>query len=662
MATRFLPLAAFASLLAVIASCTDETALVTSAPATGDEAELTSAEQDFKPARPATAVTSTAAWLTPCRDEAGCYVRLEQNGGDASRTALVHITYADGTTDNLTLTQSATPATRAERAELLRSHGVGYGYYGFEAEKNSPDYLTSQVFNLARMQTKYPELASELYDEDLQPELVYPAASATNFARYLHQTLLQGSFNADLVVFAADISKKSNLVETAVKRAMYMHGAARYRLARKQLRTANLAAYAQQYPDLLTASFREALDKIKSAPGGGAMLLQVDSLLTRFGTHIVTDATTGGTVDYDLKITRNYFIQQAEEELFSKTVIKGLLGTLTEQEMQTHYTFNDDEYSLDLHVRGGDMNLINRSILSTDFLKGERVSDAPFRSWIASIHSTGIDRNDELINMDILPLYRVIPDRDVQRLVRARMEGNVKDLAQVLGNGFFSNTAFRLDNPAVRSRIGGTYVTTEHPDMVNIISEDRIAATIAREWVPEISRDERVCVAYPVEMRRPDFSDGLCLHGGRAYRVRWCYNAFVTEDLGPAAGDSIYLNNGVLEPQRNPTLSYYPAHPVLYAEWPGAVTTAGAITGQPYPAMKFLGRVYIDRATRYNNLPGWSYADGADDLKNYPDFAAGAALYPALLLPDRSGENHFKQRMTMNPDYEYYYNPREITY
>ena len=74
----------------------------------------------------------------------------------------------------------------------------------------------------------------------------------------------------------------------------------------------------KEYPELLTHSFRKAIEDLSRHPSD---IMALDSFLVRFGTHVVQSATLGGKLDLHVSVSQQSFDTYEEEGLFSENTI-----------------------------------------------------------------------------------------------------------------------------------------------------------------------------------------------------------------------------------------------------------------------------------------------------------------------------------------------------
>lgn len=600
-------------------------------------------------------------------------VYFEQNADNTPRQSEVCLYMSDGSTKKLYFSQEAYTRSSNDKDILVRSHGVGFGFLGLVGKNCDLNYLTCQIVNLNKIKNKYNEaLAGEqLYAEDLSTYVKCKIDSFSNFAKYVQRTDFDIDASISIPIFRADIERKKYLVEQANKHYNYISGYANVVKSKKYISYLDIAAAAKEdCPEILTCSFRDAIKKIKDNSSNTTF---VDSFLTRFGTHVITEAYIGGNLNLDAVISRNIYKDEFRDSDSTSVSVKAFISfydKAKEESLQKENNNEDVIYNVSYEVKGGETRDINNALYNASTIKDAKtIDDKTIMDWIRSIKydTTDVSNNNvEMVQMEIKPIYKIIPDEKVSTIVKERMLGqHLSDLSEILGDTYYANTSFPAHPTSTTCKMGGTSKTFNNPYMVNILSEDRYAATIAKEWIPEISTTDLVQVAYLIDHRAPDFSNGLCLYGGKAYAVKWTSDSISLHTLGTTASDSIYINNGILEYKRNNLLTYRPSHTVYYAEWPGSIGTDGNLQNNNgyYGCYKFLGNVYLNDASNqeFINLPNWTYK-AVSANKKYQNLIQ---IYHPLdkFYTGLSTANVGAARtMTMDEDYQFYYNENEITY
>ena len=164
-------------------------------------------------------------------------------------------------------------------------------------------------------------------------------------------------------------------------------------------------------------------------------------------------------------------------------------------------------------------------------------------------------------------------------------------------------------------------------------------ATVCHEKIDAISPTEKVWVAYPIYGQQINTASGLCIHGGRAWRVVWLYGGMSVEEIRTEddPDGTVYMNAGVLEPEEVSAYTYLNSKSVVAYEWPFAIKPDGTIDrSKPWYYTRKEGYDFLlydrngnEQSGSLAGLPNWFYVDS-------------------------------RERMVRSSNYFYYYSPIEV--
>ncbi len=521
-----------------------------------------------------------------------------------------------------------TDYTRAvmEGERLIYTHGVGFSYNGLYGEYCNAADVRCQVIDLDSLR-KYDRsnIYRVIYNSGEQEEY----KDGFSLTEYVQNTYVSADAEADVaIVFAGSVQANFNIWQHGLTNSYFCKSTASVGLKTSFIDEESLAVVIKRYDygeRLLTRNFREALARLKKQledPSVDKRRIAIDSLIARYGTHVVTSSTIGGSIELEMRINTDTLRTIYDKKLIADMTLAVYKNRqMSENEQKTYHVLNSADCRLT--VRGGNTSLIDSHVIG--FKWGEnRLKGADVSQWKESVNES----TAAMTSMSMIPIWKVIPDQDLAKRVEAHITGESELLLELYGYQNFVSTKF----PAHPQTDKGGYGC-------NILTAGRYVAAVYQERVNAISQDEDVWVAYPVYNQQVNLASGLCIYNGVAYRVGWQFNNLHVEQLNTTdvPADTIYMNGGVLEPFSKKGLKYLGGKPVVAYEWPSAINTAGSVnTAAPWYYVYKRGNYFylrsrdgMEQTGMLGGLPNWSY-------------------------------NTTWQRMVRNGDYYYYYNEKEV--
>lgn len=545
--------------------------------------------------------------------------------------------------------------SRAEQQNLKRWGGMGFTYdavYGSKCDLNS---LRGQALNADALQQ------INKLRESRKTKMKDYTEVAHSFAEYCQVTNLSANLKADVVVYNVDYEKAAAIFEQGMDTTYVFHNQTdltAYTAKIDTLEFDSLRAQLFAEPErFLSPGFRYAIDKIRRDKGQN--LIVVDSFIDIYGTHVITEVELGAQLKLDMmtnrKVLRDYALESTIKEQHLNLFFYNKDETTTEiaQELMTQILNNS---TFHLEVKGGETKMFNSLIVNPSPNNPAATSET-LNEWVKSIDQEGL-KNVELIEMKVIPIWYFIPDTFVANLVHSRIEATAPTMQALFGNLNFVNVSFNPNEQQVVTRMNGKSTTFNNPWVYNILANNRVVATVCREWVPELSLTEPVNVAYPVYDNKIDLSGGLTVWHDSICHVAWLYDQFVIRrDTLPAGdrGDRFYLTCGMLTTSPYTNQTYQKGTPIIGYEWPGSINIDGSTAASGWrTTRKFLGNFYLENAGSYSNLPGWYYQETWPGNAHYVQLVGKSAFAVSGIQSD-----HLNGRMVRNPKYTYYYNPNE---
>lgn len=576
---------------------------------------------------------------------------IEQNDDRHEREATVVYTCQDGSQTVCRLRQQ--PATRsAAAANFVRHHGVGYSYDAVSGGYCDLAFLRCQVINRAVVEAleQGDDVLETMKVEDYLHETNYGSYTAMSVEDYVQRNHFTADMDAELILFNGDASATLDVFEEGKVESYIHHNEVVMPRAYYHLEADAVAENSKDHPILLTSSFRRAVEALRQTDANDWKA--VDDFINDYGTHVVTSAWLGAKLEMDIQVERRKWHTLTDKLIDVDFSIRSVF--------KASYASGDEKEVLDslsdcrcrVNVLGGDLSKLTAVINMTSFGKTQgTANEQMLTDWMNSVlyDSDNLqESNVELTDMEVTPIWELISDAQTATRVRARIVSDASLMQQLLGNRNFINTSFTAHPASVSCRIGDKKQTFQNPDVVDVVSANRYVATVCREWVPEITDEEKVWVAYPIYEGYVKLGSGICIYGDEAYGVAWQTDHFEVKKLGTAPSDgNVYMTLGSLQPAKSDNMTYQESHLVLGCERPGGIGVDGSLAGVMKKVQKHFGHFYLEDTARYDNLPNWSYA---------ADAPSEQAVYPSYI------GNEWKNRMRRNDDYTYVLNITEIGY
>lgn len=589
---------------------------------------------------------------------------LEQNDDHGERTATLSIVYADGYACQTRLLQTTAHAASAH-TRFLHNYGVGYSYDAIYGRACNLDDVRCQILNRAVVDECMEESGEDLLlvdylHRDQGKESVYYTK-----AEYVHDCYLTVDADAACtLLFSASIQADMGIAEDGKAETYTLRNSTIAQRGVMELDHKSLYDYIDDYPNMLTSSFRHSIDHLKSFVKDRGLApnweVAVDSFLTIYGTHVVTEATFGGEISIDLELAeKDYWTLERNGVVAQGELLKGLAKAeySTEAEKLTHTVLNDSKCHI--KVVGGDASTVDR-LTSMSIYKTGSITATAIADWQTSVKFSDVneeDNNSELIDMSVAPIWEFIPDEAVARMVENRVNGNVDNLIKLLGNRNFINTSFPMpkgDNVVVPFADGAGTLHQVDADIVDVIYAGRHVAAICKETIPEISSDD-LWVVYPIYEGKLLMENGLtALPDGSCYNVCWNGLRFsvLKYDSLMTRTDTVYITAGV------PSFTGYSNIPYEAGRWlpdiemQNPINIDGTFNAgcKCYGVKKYFGHFYLNAPdselhSALTGIPNWSYCEELpQEYLNYLQYFDAT---------------RYTRRMVRNDYYRYIYNPFE---
>lgn len=523
--------------------------------------------------------------------------------------------------------------TRAEdvetHAKFLRNFGVGYSYDAVRGSYCDWHDIRSQVVNRHFVENMEEKLfhMSNYRTSSVNQTFEY---SKRDYVANVH---LEYREEVDLGLYGGTKRTHQNFIEDGVQETYYFMLEERQQLAEHYLSYASLLSSYRKQPDMLTLSFRNAVEHLTQTYEED--IAAVDSFINVWGTHVIVGATLGGSLNIDLM---NYAWRWNDEAKIDQWTTEEFLKKKKEKEK--HDTQNEYQWlthaRLNITAKGGDQSTLT-NLLGEYRPDGSRsFSTDGIAQWRSSLYYDPYDEensNVELISMRVIPIWEfadVVNNRVALR-IKAAIQQDAAMQQQLLGNWNFFDTSFPVRYPTVACQYrntSGDWQRYERSDdgsmVVNIVSGGRYVATVCHETIE--GKDLWVC--YPIYEGKVKLACGVGVDVNQfAYNVKWVGGKATVTLTGEMAGDTFYITAGAVRVKPTEGVSYAESEALPYIELAGGIQPDGSYKATAYQVLK-QGTDFLLTAQGVDDIVGFTLE--SDDL------------------------------YVRNSDYTYIYNPNEI--
>lgn len=587
-----------------------------------------------------------------------------------------------------------------ENGVMMRHHALGFSYQAISGEKCNIGDVMCQVLNLDYLERNRLSITSD------ETEMVDSSYVQRGVADYVHGTSWESTLSADLVLYQGEKRKQHFLIETINDSTLIMNNSLGLRSSRSSIRldqllgNEDMPGELSEHPEeVLSENFRYALSKLKTDRENVAV---IDSFLNIFGTHVVTRVDVGGTCNLSVKTSKRFVSTYLEEQEYSKDAVNLFFKKMESVEKlsnQTSYKNLFKTAEIDLKVRGGDLSHFDRLIANPSF-DNAQASYENFDAWAKSLTKSvgkGWDEGAELIDMAVTPIYKFIPDEDLAKRVKVRMEASAQDMRDLYGDRNFTNAVLTL-----RSHTGylswygfqvdylpkNSYSSFVTHGILHVIQDQtgapsKVVAVTYREYIPEFEKIAgwfcEVYVTYPVYENRIQMTEGIAMVSGvDFYRVKWLYDRYEIEEVEYPNYVPTYLNmylyNGRLFFEQ-PDIAgeeWRETKVMPDYEWAGSINSDGSVAENTdfsyrdkdiYWVIKLFDKFYLyDNHSDIPNLPGWHYNGNFDLIPAhyYNEYYNEVLDLENFYWYSDIGEEGTANRMVRNDNFRYSIIPAEL--
>jgi len=514
--------------------------------------------------------------------------------------------------------------TKAEdvetRARFLRNFGVGYSYDAVRGSFCDWNDIRCQVVNRHSLE-EYQYLTGEtLCVTNVSQSL--SSYSKFNYSKrdYVASVHIETDSKIDIGLYNGEMRNRQDFIEDGIEEEFYYNLCEEIIMADTYIVPGAIALFFEEREEcdnFLTLSFVNAVQHVAdSDPSNFAV---VDSLISIYGTHVITSAWLGGKLRVDLSNYMWRYKDYAKEDEWTSEEFLDAVNCKDENRTgKDEYTWLEHG-KLNIMAYGGDQSSLT-GLLGDHAPDGTRnFSLDGISQWRLSLFfdpENEARSNVEMVDMRLTPIWefaRAVDEEAAER-IRAAIQQDITVQQSLLGNSNFFDTSFPIRYPEASAKYchDGTWNTftredtPEQPMIVNIVSGGRYVASVCHEKIGR--RDLWVC--YPIYEGKIKMPCGVGVDSaGRVFTVQWINgNCTVLAAESGLAGDTFYINGGEIGIEPREGAIYAEAKALPYIELAGGVQPDGSYDSLPY-LVEREGGEFVIRTTPLtplpNNIVGW---------------------------------------------------------
>lgn len=269
-------------------------------------------------------------------------------------------------------------------------------------------------------------------------------------------------------------------------------------------------------------------------------------LISDFGTHVIVEAGLGGRLRRSMQVNTSEITSSYDVKAFAKAGYDGVCKAeaSVDEHFKQSYKENAKSIKTSMSVLGGDKDLALNLIAEGGF------NSKNYSAWQKSVQDTAMT----IVNFSsksLVPLYELV-DREAEG-----GEDRYKALKTYMTDGsvaadFSSYKCGTVTEFEVPSFADAKYNETLIKD---IYLDGQWVGQVCNEYIPNINRDERVTVVYPVVNNKPRYNMGFYMGDGKSHkpaRVSWDGTNVAVEayeELDYEAATTVYLRGASVLPK-----------------------------------------------------------------------------------------------------------------
>ena len=547
-------------------------------------------------------------------------------------------TSEDDVLDDLVVeTNEAAPFqwTRAEdvetRAQFLRNFGVGYSYDAVRGKYCDWQDIRCQVLDRQELEERNKKGKVMLVS---QVKSGFNSQQTVRYSQrdYVASMDLQTKQEIDLGLYSRTKRTRQYVLEDGLQDCFYymvqdnILKGEQYITPAEVQNTINKEWFAGQQTKLLTRSFQDAIEHLAWNYDATNYAL-VDSFINVWGTHVITRAFLGATMQLTLKNDMwRYHDTESEQSFTSEQLLTAYQDRKSNRQQQKYHWI--EESSLYIECRGGEMSYMGTMIgeAKYDGTRDFEMSDVTrWRESVTFDPKNEAASNCEMIYMEVEPIWNFVPEQypHVKRWLQAAILQDAALYQEMLGDRNFFSTKFPIRPTSAtchwRKETGDWREhkrtdSTSEPMVANVVSGGHYVATICHEKI-----DGRwMWVCYPIYEGKVKLACGFGVADDNStYDVLWINGAVKSTKRSEKANGTFYINGGAVSVTEQEGITYADATTLPYVELSGGVTVSGGYSAAGIYNVRKNGSTFeLTAPTGLKDIVGFTEKDNGRYQRN----------------------------------------------
>ena len=475
-------------------------------------------------------------------------VRVENNTFEDRKLGALDITFPGHESENKTITveQKYLGDYGGNAANIIelnnKIYGVGFSY-DIKGEWASPNSVKVEIFDTDSL-IKSGILATGVPQMEVSDYTITGSTISEVSNKLCIKASVEGSYGA----FQAEANASFDM-ETS-ESSTYEYASTYFDI---QLYRASLSKSPQSLIfDYMTDDAYNAINGLPVKTKRGMRNLYGNTregfkkLIDDFGTHVIVEAGLGGRLRRSMQVNTSEITSSYDVKAFAKAGYDGVCKAeaSVDEHFKQSYKENAKAIKTSMSVLGGDKDL------ALDLVADGGFTSKNYTAWRKSVQDTAMT----IVNFSsksLVPLYELV-DREAEG-----GEDRYTALKSYMTDGsvaadFSTYKCGTVTEFEVPSFEGAKYNETLIKD---IYLGGQWVGQVCNEYIPNINRDKRVTVVYPVVNNKPRYNMGFFLgdnKGHKPARVSWDGTNVAVEayeELDYGAATKVYLRGASVMPR-----------------------------------------------------------------------------------------------------------------
>lgn len=506
----------FVAVLSLLAACQDKREDISVPPLSLSETEVTVGPLgryytvnigNVSPDDSVVAASTSSDWVQV--DElSSSMIRIYvcPNDDESRRTATVFITTNIGGSATLSVIQRSdaeSDANALPTGDNLTVQGrVGFGY-DLMCDYMDPKSATELIFDYNALLLAEMEYGT-IVAQDRRNRLDYTLHTAYSIAEMAENLMSEQTDGVSFFGLSRKMTKYKSVQSFRNEAQSYGFAKISKIVATRYIDMGKIDALIREgQTNIFTDEFRKCYEAVINDPSESV----IQSMVKKYGTHVVTYADLGGRLEY----TINFQAEQVSREEMEATM-KYKNGNYRDSDSWRRLEkLNNTWSSMNVTVYGGSpetANALQHASPTTN--TNQQIPSDLLAAWTNTIVNDAEHQNNlAMANCRLIPIWQLFPQENIRNAVLSyiiRLSENMMlspEIRELLGlSGYKKFGVNKLNLYGFGTDENATLVKVAYVDNVPMLE-------ICNEYVPQIRGDKRVTIVYPIVGQRSNIRRGV---------------------------------------------------------------------------------------------------------------------------------------------------------